>query len=87
MSDLNVIKFELNGPTDTGLAELEKIDSSGLTEGGPVNRGHNYFTDDTKTVNAGVWDCTPMTTKLAPIRLELRRMKNTGISSGRHFHE
>ena len=66
MSDLNVIKFESNGPTDTGLAEWEKIDSSKLTEGDPVQHGHNYFTDDTKTVSAGVWDCTPMTSKLAP---------------------
>ena len=37
-----------------------------MTAGKPVQRGHNYFTDPTGKTTAGVWDCTPMTTKLEP---------------------
>jgi uncharacterized cupin superfamily protein len=31
-----------------------------------VQRGHNYFTDPSGALTAGVWTCTPMTTRLAP---------------------
>jgi len=66
MRDLNAIRFEPHGPAGIGLVEGAKIDPDELTAGEPVQRSHNYFTDDTSTVKAGVWDCTPMTTKLAP---------------------
>jgi len=66
MSQLKVIRLEPHGPVDTGMVELPKIDPALLSAGEPVARGHNYFTDETGTLISGVWDCTAMTTKLAP---------------------
>lgn len=66
MSDLNVIAFDRDGPKDAGLQPWEEIPASALVAGTPVQRGHNYFTDGTGTLTAGVWDCTPMTSKLEP---------------------
>lgn len=66
MADLKPIRFDADGPAGTGLQTWEEIPASALVAGTPVQRGHNYFTDDTGTLTAGVWDCTPMTTKSAP---------------------
>ena len=64
MSELEPIFFEHEGPTETDLVEWPAIDHSNLTAGAPVQRGHTYFDDDTGTLTCGVWECTPMTTKL-----------------------
>lgn len=66
MADLVPILLEPHGPEDGGLVQWEKIADEGLTAGTPVQRGHNYFEDDTSQLSAGVWDCTPMTTVLEP---------------------
>lgn len=66
MSELKVLKFENGGPADTGMVEWEEIPQSSLDAGTPVQSGHNYFTDDTGTLTAGVWHCTPMTAKPGP---------------------
>ena len=60
------ILLERNGPTETGLVEWPAIDHRNLTAGEPVQRAHTYFDDDTGTLTCGVWECTPMTTKLSP---------------------
>ena len=65
MSALEPIRFDPHGPA-AGLVEWEKIDPSTLASGEPVQRGHDYFLDDTGQLRAGVWDCTPMTDRLAP---------------------
>ena len=67
MSVQKPIRFEPHGPP-AGLVEREKIDPSTLVAGEPVQRGHDYFVDDTGQVMAGVWDCTPMTERLARCR-------------------
>jgi uncharacterized cupin superfamily protein len=65
MSDLQAIRFEPKGPG--GQLELwPEISADALVAGKPVQHGHNYFTDPTGVLTAGVWDCTPMTTKLEP---------------------
>ena len=66
MSEQRPILFEREGPTETGLVQWPAIDHSNLTAGEPVQRGHTYFDDDTGTLTCGVWECTPMTTKLHP---------------------
>lgn len=66
MADLKVIRFEPKGPKGKGLERWEDFPQSELAAGRPVQRGHNYFTDASGALTAGVWECTPMTTKLAP---------------------
>ena len=66
MADLKPIAFSADGPASTGLEAWEEINASELVAGTPVQRGHNYFTDDTGMLTAGVWDCTPMTAKSGP---------------------
>jgi len=66
MADLVPILLEPHGPVDSGLTQWERIAPEGLTAGEPVQRGHNYFEDDTSQLSVGVWDCTPMTTVLEP---------------------
>ena len=66
MSDLLPIRFDANGPAGAGMKEWEKISAEGLTAGDPVQHGHEYFKDDTGQLTAGVWDGTPMTTRLEP---------------------
>jgi uncharacterized cupin superfamily protein len=61
-----IIRFEPQGPTAQGLAVWPEISASELTDGRPVQRGHMYFEDTAIGLSAGVWDCTAMTTKLAP---------------------
>jgi uncharacterized cupin superfamily protein len=65
MSDLRPIAFSAQGP-DSGLETWEQIPAEALTAGEPVQTGHNYFTDETGTLTAGVWTCTPMTAKMGP---------------------
>jgi uncharacterized cupin superfamily protein len=69
MSDLHVIKFESKGPAEKGLAELKGLEPGVILEGTPNIQGHTYYTDETGTVRAGVFESTPFTTKLIPHRV------------------
>ncbi len=66
MSELSPIQFLASGPLDSGLKPGDVIDPSDLDAGEPLQHEHNYFTDQTGQLTAGVWTCTPMTTKLEP---------------------
>jgi len=66
MSDLKVIRFEPNGPADKGFETWEAIDPASLVAGTPVQRGHIYHELPELGYSAGVWDCTAMTSKVAP---------------------
>ncbi len=66
MSSPKIIRFEPNGPADTGLEPWDPIDPSGLEAGTPVQHGHIYHDDEALGYMAGVWDCTPMTEKFGP---------------------
>jgi uncharacterized cupin superfamily protein len=66
MSDLEIIRFEPNGPFDKGLETWEAIDPASLLAGTPVQRGHIYHEKPDLGYVAGVWDCTAMTSKVEP---------------------
>jgi len=66
MSDLEIIRFEPNGPSAKGLETWEEIDPGCLVAGSPVQRGHVYHELPELGYVAGVWDCTAMTSRVAP---------------------
>jgi uncharacterized cupin superfamily protein len=61
-----IVRFEPHGPAGQGLKRLEDIPAEVLASGTPVQRGHSYLEVPELGLSAGVWDCTPMTTRLAP---------------------
>jgi uncharacterized cupin superfamily protein len=66
MSEPKVTRFEGHGPKGTGLQVWDPIPADHLTAGNPVQRGHLYLHDDKTGLMAGVWDCTPFTSKPSP---------------------
>lgn len=66
MSDLEIVRFEPNGPAGKGLETWEEIDPATLMAGTPVQRGHVYHELPEAGYLAGVWDCTAMTSKVEP---------------------
>jgi len=66
MSTLEITRMEDFGPDGSGLETWEQINPDDLAEGTPVQRGKLYLDDKATGLSAGVWDCTPMTSKLAP---------------------
>lgn len=66
MSDPKINRMEPMGPADTGLVEWDPISPDDLESGEPVQRGHFYLNDEALGLMAGVWDCTAMTSKMAP---------------------
>jgi uncharacterized cupin superfamily protein len=55
--------MEPMGPKGQGLQVWPEIPANELAAGAPVQRGHYYLDDKTHGLTAGVWDCTPMTSK------------------------
>jgi uncharacterized cupin superfamily protein len=66
MSDLKIIRFEPNGPAGRQFETWEAIDPASLVAGTPVQRGHLYHELPELGYSAGVWDCTALTSKVAP---------------------
>lgn len=66
MTTPKITRFEPMGPAGQGLARWEDIPADALAAGNPVQRGHGYLDDKELGLSAGVWDCTPMTTRMAP---------------------
>ncbi len=66
MAGLHPILLEPHGPADGGLSAWEPIAPASLTAGQPCQRGHQYYTDASGQLSAGVWDCTPMSTVVEP---------------------
>lgn len=66
MTTPRIVRFEPHGPADQGLVRWEEIPPETLSAGTPVQRGHSYLDVKELGLSAGVWDCTPMTTRLAP---------------------
>jgi len=67
---LQVSRMEPKGPQPDGMQTWEEIPASALESGQPVQRGHLYFEDKAIGLSVGVWDCTPMTTKLEPYSVD-----------------
>jgi uncharacterized cupin superfamily protein len=52
------------GPEGAGLQFWGHLENENVIEGKPTEIGHTYFTDDTGQLTAGVWECTPCTSKI-----------------------
>jgi uncharacterized cupin superfamily protein len=64
MSAPEIIRFEPNGPADTGMERIHEMTPDVLEEGDPTERDHTYYTSKCERLSAGVWDCTPCVGKL-----------------------
>ncbi len=63
MTGNSVIRLNSDGPEGTGLTFWGNLENETVIEGDPVETGHNFFTDNTGQLTAGVWECTPCTTR------------------------
>lgn len=68
MADLDIVRFQAQGPPDQGLELLHDITAGMLVEGSPipVETGHEYFATPHGDLTAGVWHCTPFESKIGP---------------------
>ncbi len=64
MAENTVIRLNRDGPEGTGLTFRGHCESENVIDGDPVESGHNYFTDKTGQLAAGVWECTPYTSQI-----------------------
>ena len=65
MSDLQVIAFDAGVKLDP----WPSAPAERLLKGEPVAHGHYYLQDEDNGLTAGVWHCTPMTTKPGPYKV------------------
>ncbi len=63
MAKTSVIRLNSDGPEGTGLPFWGNLENENVIEGDPVETGHNFFTDASGQLTAGVWECTPCTTQ------------------------
>ncbi len=75
MPDLTVLKFEPHGPAETGMQEWEAMPKDELLSEVPLQRGHEYLNMSVDgaagaTLTAGVWDCTPFESTMAPYSVD-----------------
>ena len=63
MASKTVIRLDRDGPEGTGLTFWGHLENENVIEGDPTETGHNYFTDETGQLTAGVWECTPCTSQ------------------------
>lgn len=64
MAKLSVIRLDRDGPEQTGLTFWGHLEKENVIDGDPTEIGHNYFTDSTAQLTAGVWECTPCTSRI-----------------------
>ena len=64
MTENKVIRLSPDGLEGVGLSFWGNCDAEDVTEGKPVETGHNYFTDATGQLTAGVWECTAYTSQI-----------------------
>ena len=64
MSQTSVIRLNSEGPDGAGLQFWGHLENETVISGKPTETGHNYFTDSTGQLTAGVWDCTPCTSEI-----------------------
>ena len=60
MRDQTIIKFERNGPADTGMMPRDPLPAEIVQSGKPIQTGHTYHEADGGVFSAGVWDCTEL---------------------------
>lgn len=64
MSKMSIIRLNPDGPEGTGLTFWGHLENEKIIAGDPTETGHNYFTDSTGQLTAGVWECTPCTSQI-----------------------
>ena len=64
MAAPTVTRFDKDGPSNTGLQPVRFVDPATVIEGNLAETGHNYFTDTTGRINAGVWECSSYTERM-----------------------
>lgn len=64
MTKASVIRLNSEGPEGAGLTFRGHLENEKVIKGRPTEIGHNYFTDRTGQLTAGVWECTPCTTEI-----------------------
>jgi len=60
-----IIRFETQGPADTGLPEIQ-LDPADFQSELPVQHQHVYYEDEAQGLNVGVWDTTSMQEAFGP---------------------
>lgn len=61
-----VIRFDSHDTHPDDLQILPEIPPAELESGTPIQRGIEYFADAGLGLTSGVWDCTPMVTRMGP---------------------
>jgi uncharacterized cupin superfamily protein len=64
MTQPTVTRLEADGPADSGLQPCQFVDPSTVIEGTAIETAHNYFTDVTGKITAGVWECSAYTERM-----------------------
>ena len=64
MTENKVIRLSPDGLEGVGLSFWGNCDAEDVIKGKPVETGHNYFTDATGQLTAGVWECTAYTSQI-----------------------
>ncbi len=64
MSHASVVRLNSEGPEGKGLEFWGHLENERVGEGEPIETGHNFFTDATGKLTAGVWECTPCTSEI-----------------------
>ena len=64
MTELSVTRLNRDGPEGAGLEFWGHLEAENVIAGDPVESGHNFFTDATGRLTAGVWECTPCTSQI-----------------------
>jgi hypothetical protein len=64
MPQTTVIRLNSEGPQGEGLKFWGHLENERVIAGEPTETGHNYFTDGTGQLTAGVWECTPCTSEI-----------------------
>lgn len=64
MPQASVIRLNSDGPEGEGLQFCGHLENETVIAGEPTEIGHTYFTDGTGQLTAGVWECTPCTSKI-----------------------
>ena len=64
MSQATVIRLNSDGPQGEGLKFWGHLENERVIAGEPTETGHNYFTDGTGQLTAGVSECTPCTSEI-----------------------
>ena len=64
MPQASVIRLNREGPEGTGLQFFGHLENETVIAGEATETGHNYFTDSSGQLTAGVWECTPCTSRV-----------------------